>query len=124
MLCRGASPDVLRRRALPALHPAVWPCACGRSAGSAPAEQAPLEVSEPSEQLVHGHERRPSREADERHFERCARLSAANDLVERSRKTLMQAREIVAIRAGGEGFYVRGFCVGEVEQARRICRDL
>ena len=48
-------------------------------------------------------ERGPAREAHERHLERHARLAAPNDVVERPREALKQARKVVRLGAGGEG---------------------
>ena len=79
--------------------------------------------------------RRPSRsssgssggapgEPDEQHLERSAGLSAARDIVETLRKTLVQTQEVVDRGAGGERQHVFRFLARQIEELGRVAADL
>ena len=105
-----------------ALVPRAGTARRGRAAAAA-AEPA-LQVAESQEQVVDRHERRPPREADERHLERSARLPTAHDVVERLGETLVEPHEIVGVGSGGERPHVRDLFRREVEELLGLLADL
>ena len=80
-----------------------------------PAE-APLEFSEPGEQLVEREQGRAPGKPHEGHLERHAHLPALDDVVEGLREPLEEAREVVELGAAREIDHVAHFLVGQIEQ--------
>lgn len=94
-----------------------------RAATSATLKQRFFELSDALKKLVDGQERRATSEPDERHLESGARLTAAQDVVEASRETLVQSRQVIGIGSLCQRKKICGFTVGEIEQTGWVLGD-
>lgn len=75
------------------------------------------------DQVVDGQERGASAESHEEHFQSCARLSTASDIVESLGEPLVQSNEIVGVGLLSEFVDLAGLFVGQVEQGPRFVAD-
>ena len=114
--CVRAPPAAAGSRQSPGAAAASAPAASRGRARRRRAAEPPLEVPHPGEQLVEREQRRPARQADERHLERHSRLAAPHDLVEGAREALKEPREIVDLGAGRQLDDVADLLVGQIEQ--------
>jgi hypothetical protein len=80
-------------------------------------KQLVFERGDALEEFVDGQKRRTTSEPHESHFKRRAWLTTTNDVVEASRKTLVQTRQIIGIGSFRESQNIGGFAIGQIEKS-------